>query len=299
MSTTTVHTADLRFQGCERVIALYIVPHAGGVVLLDPGPHICFAALTAALQHHGYAVADVTDVLLTHIHFDHAGAAWALARAGARVHVHPAGERHLADPSRLWDSAARIYGREMMLQLWGDMQAIEPDRLRTWQHEERDTLGSLGVRALHTPGHAKHHIAWRLGDAMFLGDVGGVRIASNLVEPPCPPPDIDVEAWQRSIGLVRDATTPNTKAYLAHYGEVVDLTSHLGALESELLAWATEARALVESGVGGADGQFADFIERRRRRSLPEADLGAYALANPAHMSYAGLKRYFERRATS
>ena len=290
-----VLTLDIQFLGLDRVIATYVLRGAGRVVLVDPGPASCLSALRAGLSARGLALGDVTDVLLTHIHFDHAGAAWAFAEAGATVHVHPVGERHLRDPSRLWDSAARIYGDDNMAQLWGEMRPIDAGQLQTWTHEQGARLGTFDVVAYHTPGHAKHHIAWRVGDVLFLGDVGGIQIGDGPVEAPCPPPDIDVPAWHNSLAILRGLDGVRA-AYQTHFGLVTPAESWRDALAAtgrSLDRWVEAAQEVLKLPEEAQDQAFVTLIEDERA-PYPTAD--AYALANPAHMTLNGLRQYLASR---
>ena len=289
-------TIDLHFQGQARSIAAYVVEHASGVLVVDPGPATCADAFDEGLGALGYGLSDVTDCLLTHIHFDHAGAAWRLAEAGATVHVHPLGHRHLLDPSRLWDSAARIYGVDGMSNLWGEMRPIAGERLRQWGHAERDEIGGATVTALHTPGHAKHHIAWRVGDELFLGDVGGCRIGEGPVEPPCPPPDIDLTLWRDSLTTLRQLGGL-TAGYRTHYGRIPGdaLGAAYDAVEAGLVRWlgyVTEVRDRSEAG------RVTSFVNAVAAERAPYGEdvAHSYALANPAAMSVTGLLRYLATR---
>lgn len=290
------HTIDLQFFGQARAIAAYVVSHEGAVIVVDPGPTTCAEALESGLSQIGYTLADVTDVLLTHIHFDHAGGAWRLAEAGATVHVHPLGHRHLIDPSRLWESAARIYSEGGMASLWGEMRPISDGRLRVWSDGESDSLGTAGVTSIHTPGHAKHHIAWRVGDALFLGDVGGCRIDSGPVEPPCPPPDIDFERWRESLRKL-GSLTDIAAGYRTHYGRVSaeDLPTEYDAVSAGLDRWLGYV-----TNAGGTPGPevvdaFTAAVNKERERFGKEV-AQAYALANPAYMSVTGILRYLDQR---
>ena len=284
-----VHVVDLEFQGLGEVIAAFLVEGGGErVVLVETGPHSCYGALRAGVKRAGFAMGDVSDVLLTHIHFDHAGAAWAVARdaPGATVHVHPAGARHLVDPERLYGSATRIYGEAAMAMLWGEMHGIDEARVRTWKHGEGDSVGGLDVTAYHTPGHAKHHIAWRVGEAAFYGDAGGVRIGGGPVEPPCPPPDIDLAVWRGSIGVL-GGELAGGRAFLTHFGVVDRPRRHLTTLRSVLDAWEEKARALLSTdGPDAGEAAFVRYVEAQRG-----AHAELYALANPAFMSWPGLVR--------
>ncbi|MEP7117707.1 MAG: MBL fold metallo-hydrolase, partial [Acidobacteriota bacterium] len=90
------HTLDLQFLGRPRVIATAAIPCDDGVILVDPGPTSCRSALEAGLSEHGFDLGDVRAVLLTHIHFDHAGASGTLAHAypGLPIYVHEVGAKH-------------------------------------------------------------------------------------------------------------------------------------------------------------------------------------------------------------
>ena len=154
-----IHTIDLHFMGVARSIAAFAVEGPEGVALIECGPHSTINKLEEGLQLIGYQLTDVRHLFLSHIHFDHAGAAWVLADAGAMVYVHPAGLPHLAAPERLYQSAKQIYGDQMEA-LWGRMEPIDPERLYAPSHNEVIKACGLSFRALHTPGHAVHHIAW-------------------------------------------------------------------------------------------------------------------------------------------
>ena len=292
-----VHTTDLHFQQIDKAIAAYIVPTSSGPVLIESGPYSTWPALTAALQKLGYKVGDLQAVLLSHIHFDHAGAAWALAKEGVPVYVHPKGAKHLASPERLYGSAKRIYG-DMMEKLWGIMEPIDPALLHSPADGETVTIGDTTFTAHHTPGHAVHHIAWQMGDAIFAGDVAGVKIEEGPVQPPCPPPDINIEDWTASIDKLL-ALQPAT-LYLTHYGAITEVVPHLQQLKEELRVWAEwmhphwEAQADQQALVP----QFAAFVEGRLSAAgLGKADIKVYEAANPAGMSVAGLMRYWQKRS--
>lgn len=287
-----MHTVDLHFMGQAQAIATYLLPHERGVAVVDPGPASCAERFDESLRRHGYAASDITDVFLTHIHFDHAGAAWRLAEAGATVHVHPLGYRHLADPGRLWDSAARIYGVEGMRTLWGEMRPIPEASLRAWGDDERDGLLGGDVLAVHTPGHAKHHIAWLTRGALFLGDVGGVQVGGGPIEPPCPPPDIDLEAWRSSLDKLRRLDGVDT-AYRTHFGPVGG--PELQALYDAVAAGLDRWLGYVEATEGQSEeDRLAHFIASVKRERAPFGkDISsAYEWANPAYMSVTGLLRY-------
>lgn len=298
-----VHTLDLGFLGLEQAIAVFVVEGPAGLALVECGPYSTFEHLESALRDRGMPLRDIRHVFLSHIHFDHAGAAWALARQGARVYVHPVGLPHLAAPEKLYNSARQIYG-DQMDRLWGEMQPVATDRLYAPEHGEIIEAAGLHFTAWHTPGHAVHHIAWEVAPAgsaaeavIFTGDVGGVRIGSGPVAPPCPPPDIDVEAWQASIQLLRER--PSDTLFLTHFGKITGKTAHLDALEQRLLAWAEWMRPHAEAQTPAAAivPLFQAFVTAELNDAgIAEADRARYEAANPAFMSVAGLLRYWKKK---
>src|SRR5699024_202246 len=154
---------------------------------------------------------------------------------GAKVYVHPIGLPHLNNPDRLWGSAVRIYG-DMMKQLWGTMEPIDSANLVPVEDGDQLNLAGVSVHVHYTPGHAIHHNAYQIGDAVFTGDVAGVKINNGPVVPPCPPPDIHIENWKASIQTLRDLNP--ARLYLAHYDVIEDVAEHLDALEAILDDWA-------------------------------------------------------------
>lgn len=291
-----IHILDLHFQNLPHTIGAFLVETSSGPALIETGPHSTFGALADELAKYGRKPEDVRYVFLTHIHLDHAGAAWALAQTGATVYVHPFGAKHLLQPERLISSARRIY-QDQMDALWGDMQPIPPERLKTVDHGEVIDLGNMQLTAWHTPGHAVHHIVWQLGDAAFTGDVAGVQIDKGLVAPPCPPPDIHIEDWQQSLNLIRSLHLQ--RLYLTHYGIIENITQHLDQLEKRLLAWADWMFPFYEKGTPPEEitPQFQAYVQQQ----LEEAGatpfiISQYEAANPSWMSVAGLLRYWSKK---
>jgi glyoxylase-like metal-dependent hydrolase (beta-lactamase superfamily II) len=199
MLPQVIYTIDLHFMGLPGTIASYLIPHDHGAVLVECGPSSTLPALQDGLKDHGFSVKDVTDVLLTHIHLDHAGAAGWLARQGARVYVHPAGASHMRNPEKLLASAARIYG-DAMQTLWGDFLPVPPQCLLVPQNEDDIEIGNLRFHPVDTPGHADHHFSYLFNDVCFSGDIGGVRLAGlRHIRLPMPPPDLHPGKWRQSV----------------------------------------------------------------------------------------------------
>lgn len=288
---------DLKFLGLQEAIGAYLVETSEGPVLIETGPHSTYEHLKRGLNTHGYRAKDIKHVLLTHIHLDHAGAAWAFADQGANIYVHPFGKKHLSDPSVLMDSARRIY-QDKMDELWGDMKPIKPEQIITPEHEEEVVVGNKSFKALFTPGHAKHHIAWQLEDTIFCGDIAGVKIGGGPVVPPCPPPDINIEDWLDSIKLIEEAGAKSI--YLTHFGEITEIDWHLNELRTVLRDWANWIKGRWEM-LQPTDEITRDFTQytadQLRKQGVNELGVKQYEAANPSWMSVAGLIRYWKKRS--
>ena len=272
---------DLRHLGRERVIGAYLVQTEDGLALNDCGPATCVPELKARLSERGLELTDLRHLLLSHIHLDHAGAAGVLVREhpGLQVHVSEVGAPHLIDPARLEASARRLYGDEFDT-LWGELAPVPEQNVVV-----ADTQ-VLGLACFPTPGHAFHHVCYLGGDGtLYAGDAAGVRILpSSFVLPPTPPPEVDLDAWASTLDEI-EWRGPKRLA-LIHFGVADDPQRHLAELRERLEGWSERVR---------------DGVSEEQFDELAAADLGvdreAYRQAMPFWQSYAGLKRYWEKRA--
>jgi glyoxylase-like metal-dependent hydrolase (beta-lactamase superfamily II) len=269
---------DLVWMGSERSIATWRV----GDVLVDCGPRTTLDTLLAALD--GWRP---RALLLTHIHFDHAGAAGALVGRwpDLQVYVHRRGARHMASPERLEASARRVFG-EAFDERFGHLDPIPEENLHVLDGGER-VLDAFDTVA--TPGHASHHISYLDGDGYaYVGDVAGARvIEGGPVLLPTPPPDIDLELWGQSLAAVA-AWRPATLA-LPHFGAVTDPEPHFEAVREEL-------RRTAEAILGGISSD--EYVtEIRSRFSEADSDLERrYELVVPFAQNYVGLRRWADNR---
>jgi len=281
-------------------IASYLLEDGGELALVEAGPASTLDALLAGIRAAGHDPADLSHVLLTHIHLDHAAAAGQLARIAPRavVHVHPLGAPHLADPSRLLASAARLYG-DRMDALWGTMLSVPAERIRTPEDGEAMRVGGRSLVALETPGHAIHHFAFHDPDAglVFTGDVGGIRLArAPNVRPPTPPPEVDTPAWLASIARLR-ALEPRM-LLPTHFGGIDDVAWHLDDLEARLRDWTRWAAASVNGDPAALTADLRRRGDAELLQATGDADLvRRYAESIPYDMMVAGLLRQARTQA--
>ena len=272
---------DLRHLGHERVIGSYLLETEDGLALQDCGPTTCVPELKARLTERGLGLGNVRHLLLSHIHLDHAGAAGVLVREhpGLQVHVSEIGAPHLVDPSRLERSARRLYGDDFD-RLWGELAPVPGENVHVVGDE------TLGLATFPSPGHASHHVCYLDRDGtLYAGDAAGVRIRpSEFVLPPTPPPEVDLDAWEHTLDEI--ARLGPERMALIHFGVFEDVERHLEELRRRLREWAERVQA------GATEEQFAAMAEDDLA-----ADQAAYEQAMPFWQSYAGLKRYWEKRA--
>lgn len=296
MAKTGVLTLDLNFQGRPYAIASYLIRSGDGVVLIESGPGSTLPALEAGLAKEGLSPRDVTHVLLTHIHLDHAGAAGWLARQGAEVYVHPVGAPHMLNPEKLIASATRIYG-DRMKTLWGEFLPVPEDKLHIVQDMEEIVIGNMRFLPINTPGHAEHHYAYLFEDICFTGDVGGVRIPGyQYLRIPMVPPELHMERWHESMKRLRQEKFARIAP--THFGIFDDPEWQLRAVEKALddtVHWMEEVMpsepTLEELRQLFTEKTLAD----NEKLGLSEEVVNAYQLANPPGMSADGLMRYWKK----
>ncbi len=291
---------DLDYLGEREAIAAALIQTAGGFGVVDPGPSTSLSTLRAALSARGASVAELRWVLLTHIHLDHGGGTGVLVRENPslRVFVHQRGARHLEDPSRLLESAARIYG-DRMAYLWGEFVPIPAANITALEGGERLDLAGRALSVAAAPGHAWHHVAYMDDESgtAFVGDVAGERYpGTTFVIPVTPPPDIDLEAWRESWEHLRQWNP--AALFLTHFGVYPDVPAHLDQLERRTEAWATRVREALGDPAPDEEKAhaFYDWALAEMRRELPEMLALRYARSAGVLESWTGLARYWRKK---
>jgi glyoxylase-like metal-dependent hydrolase (beta-lactamase superfamily II) len=266
------------------IIGCYVLETNDGLALFDCGPTTCIERLKAGLGERGLQLTDLRHLLLSHIHLDHAGAAGSLVREhpGLQVHVSEIGAPHVIDPTKLEASARRLYG-EAFDALWGELVPVSAENV----HVVGDSV--VGLDCFPTPGHASHHVSYLHSDGtLYAGDAAGVRVGrGGFVMPPCPPPEFDLEAWERTIDEI-ERREPGRLA-LIHFGTYDDVEPHLQALRTTLSRWAQ----WVENGM---DEQTFAAAARHDVSQTDPTLADDYDRAAPYWHHYRGIERYWRKR---
>lgn len=290
---------DLNFLARPHAIAAVTVESPRSVAIVDPGPSTCLASLTASLERRGIRLADITHILLTHVHLDHAGATGTILRSNphVRVLVHERGAPHLIDPSRLLASASRLWPNDME-RLWGEVLPVPASQVHVLQGDQRIEAGGRTFEVAYTPGHASHHVSYfdAASGIAFVGDTAGMSIDQGYVLAPTPPPDIDLERWRQSLARI-EVWSPGM-LFLTHFGPVVSPRAHTATLVDHLETMAALVRESLQAP--GTDDErsrrFAEDLRRELRRHMAEGQVAAYELSAPFHLLWLGLARYWRKR---
>ena len=297
--TDHITTIDLQLQGRPNVIAAYLFYDGVQAALIETGPASTVENLLAGVHAAGVPLDALRQLIVTHIHLDHSGGAGVLAQRlpRARVYVHPVGAPHLVDPSKLLTSAQRIYG-DKMESLWGNPLPVPQDRLVVVNDGDEIKIPGGTLRAIDTPGHARHHHTYldSTSGLLFTGDVGGVRLPNiKYVRPPTPPPELDIDAWVASIAKLR--ALPATGVCPTHFGFFRgDVAWHWDDLEKRLVEWGQLVRRELAQG---ADENI--ILARLKTQSASEFQkLGTTGKAYDVAVSYeslvSGYVRYWRKQ---
>ena len=292
---------SLPFLGEDEIIGSYLLAGENELAIIDPGPGSTLEELLASIHEIGFDPKNVTHILATHVHLDHAGAAGSLARQlpEARVYVHSKGAPHLIDTTKVVASAERIYG-ERMRPLWGEIEPVPVERVRMLEGGDILKVAGRRLEVHYTPGHAVHHVIYfdAHSGELFAGDVAGVSLPGvDYIKPPTPPPDVDLEAWSDSIRLVR-SLRPDV-LYIGHYGAIKDIGQHFGRLREKLLDWGEFVLQAMRKGKSEAE-IIALLIEHTQpelqRVARDPHELQRYEIASNYAMTVQGYMRYWSKK---
>ncbi|MGA2811119.1 MAG: MBL fold metallo-hydrolase [Candidatus Acidiferrum sp.] len=299
----TIEILDTLWLDRPHSIAAALLASRGHYTVIDPGPGSTLATLRQQLEQRRLAISDLNAILLTHIHLDHAGATGALVRENPRlaVYVHSRGVKHMQDPAKLIDSATRLWGAELP-RLFGEIVPVPAENLRVLEGGETLRFGDRKLAVEYTPGHASHHVSYfdeQEGTA-FVGDTAGIRIeGASYILPATPPPDIDLEVWDKSFATIL-ARRP-ARLFLTHYGYSEDPRAHFAEYRERLFRWAELASGALRHGANDAAAaeEFVAATLGELAARLPVGEVEHYNQTGSVELSFLGLARYLRKRAAT
>ena len=287
---------DINFQGYKSAVACFLIKSETNLILVETGPSNSYSQIEKKILELGEDVNKIKHVFVTHIHLDHSGGAWRFAKNGATIYVHPKGAPHLENPEKLINSATMIYGDKMDM-LWGKVDKIDSKQIYSVRDNEVIKVDNYKFKALYTPGHASHHIAWKLNTVIFTGDVAGAKIKNGPVMPACPPPDINLELWEKSIKIIEKEKP--TKLYLTHFGEHHNIKDHFEKLRKTLKLWFDwiKKNELKYKNNEILTYKFNEYVLGEiKKENISKELINQYFAANPPYMSVVGIKRYWKKK---
>jgi glyoxylase-like metal-dependent hydrolase (beta-lactamase superfamily II) len=300
---SSIATLDNLWTGRLHTIAAALLESDDNRAIVDPGPGSTLETFRQQLHAHGLGVRDLDGILLTHIHLDHAGASGALVRENPRlaVYVHKVGAPHMIDPSKLLASAQRLWPNDLQ-RLFGETFPVPAENLRILEGGETLTLGSRKLEVVYTPGHASHHVSYfdNAEGVAFVGDTTGVRIEGNsFAMPATPPPDIDLEIWDKSFAAILERKP--ARLFLTHYGYSDNPSEHIRLFRERLHRWAALAEEILRTAASdsAAMDSFMSATFAEISRHLPDGEAEHYAFSAGLNLSFLGLARYLRKRAAA
>jgi glyoxylase-like metal-dependent hydrolase (beta-lactamase superfamily II) len=302
MAPTTT-PLDLNWLNRPHAIASALLRSENSVALIDPGPASCLGTLREQLHAHGLKVSHLNAILLTHIHLDHAGATGSLVRENPRlqVYVHENGAPHMSDPTKLLNSAARLYG-DSMQHLYGEFLPVPSQNLQVLRGNEALQIAGRKLQVLYTPGHASHHVTYfdKEEGTAFVGDNTGISVNGHpFILPATPPPDISLELWDKTLDAINDLRPQ--RLFLTHFSISDHPTEHIAHYRDRLRHWSERVGTLLASGVDEQTGiqKFSEEVHQEAAKYLKPGEFEDYLITAGLNLSYLGLARYHRKRAQS
>ncbi|HEY6001874.1 MAG TPA: MBL fold metallo-hydrolase [Anaeromyxobacter sp.] len=294
------------------VAAAYVVRGARSAAIVETATSLCAPRILDALAAAGVAPGDVSHVVVTHVHLDHAGGAGALVRAlpRAKLVVHPRGARHMIDPAKLVAGTMEVYGEAAFHRLYGEIVPVPADRVIEAPDGFELDLGGRPLRALDAPGHARHHFVLHdpASRGFFTGDSFGLSYretdspAGPFMFPTTTPVQFDPPALHATVDRML-AEKPE-RMYLTHFGMVSgDLPGLAAALHRCIDGHVRRALA-APSGPGrhealraGLEAELYEELERQRS-TTPRAE-ALRVFAEDLDLNAQGLGVWLDAQARS
>ena len=300
-SVNSTSVIDLEWLGRPRSIACALVRSKDSVALIDPGPASTIPTLKNKLAIHGLSIAEIDAILLTHIHLDHAGATGSLVRENPKlkVYVHLKGVPHLLDPTKLLQSATRLWGDDLFRR-FGEFLPVPQANLEILEGGEAIALGSRTLQVLYTPGHAVHHVTYfdLAAGTAFVGDNAGICVNGDpFVLPATPPPDLSIELWDRSLDVI--AALHPKKLFLTHFSYSENPLAHIESYRERLHRWSDLSGEILASNSDERTAlqRFTEGVAEEAARYLAPDELSLYLFNGALDLSWLGMARYHRKRA--
>lgn len=237
-----VITIDTEYANMPQVASAYLLEEEGHGVVVETNTTHAIPKILKTMESEGIKRENLDYVIVTHVHLDHAGGAWALLEAcpNAILLAHPKTAKHLIDPSLLIKSATSVYGKENFDSLYGEIKPVPKDRVRVMEDGEWLVWKDHSFQFIYTKGHANHHfcIYDKKSNGIYTGDSFGISYphlenGKRFIFPTTTPTDFDSVEAIRSLERILE--TGAEVAYLTHFGVIGNLKENAADLKEGLI----------------------------------------------------------------
>ncbi|WXG46328.1 MAG: MBL fold metallo-hydrolase [Candidatus Atabeyarchaeum deiterrae] len=225
--------------GVKHYCSSYVISSDDEHILIETGPGTSVHTLLDGIKELKLSLNSFTNIIVTHVHLDHAGGVGDIANkmTNAKVVVHETGAKHLVDPSRLVESARRVFGESFYL--YGDLKPVDEKRIQPVKDEDEVRFRSgKKLRIIYAPGHASHEICIldEQTKALFTGDAAGLYFDdTDEVVPTTPPPDFDLDLSLQTIDRLLKLAP--SRLFFSHFGVVNQSKKILAEAKEQLIVW--------------------------------------------------------------
>ncbi|GBF42717.1 zinc-dependent hydrolase [Leptospira ellinghausenii] len=230
MTMGTFITIDTEYADLKQVASAYLIEEEGYGIVVETNTTHAIPKILSVMDKQNVSPSNLDYIIVTHVHLDHAGGAWALLEScpNAVLLAHPKTAKHLIDPSLLIKSATAVYGKENFQKLYGEIKPIPKERVRVMEDGEFLDWKGHSFEFIYTKGHANHHfcIYDKKLNGVFTGDSFGISYphlenGKSFIFPTTTPTDFDAKEAIHSIDLILG--TGANVCYLTHFGEIQNL----------------------------------------------------------------------------
>jgi glyoxylase-like metal-dependent hydrolase (beta-lactamase superfamily II) len=291
-----VYLLDTLALGQPGTVGAYVIK-GPKPTLVDCGYASSYETVLAGLAEVGVSPSDVRYLIPTHVHLDHAGAAGHLIARMPRAEViaHERAVPHIVDPTRLIESATKVFGREIM-ELYGSPQGIEPGRVTSVDKETALDLGDgLSATLTHSPGHAPHQLSISLdgtGTLLTADAVGIVYPGMKSLIPTTPPPSLDPPELISTVGRLEQMSP--AKLLVPHFGIRSDVGRVFDETKTKVKEWVDWIRKMRNEGKTFDEMTEVMVGEVAREEGLEEIPIFARVSVRTSVM---GINHFLEKNA--
>lgn len=274
-SPAAFHLIDTHFLDQPGAAGVYFVDR-GKPTLIDAGTSRTVGSVLDGLERVGMPPEGLQQIVLTHLHLDHAGGVQGLFEECGSVDVfcHENGTRFLTNEKaaqRLVEGAHQVLGD--LGSAYGDFGTVPGDRVHDLSAGDQVDLGEGFLEMREASGHSPRQLCPYDQDTgtLFTGDEVGARMSGTAV-PATPPPDFHHEETLRSLENFEELDPE----YLAfpHFGWCECPLEAIQEYRETLNSWVTMVRQF-----GEEYDTLNDIVDRLVEEGVPHREFWSEPVA--------------------